>query len=130
MPIRLSNVCTWLSGGQVHFLLQLETRLTEVTRRDSWNVPCRHRSRRCLSSWRATRCSWSRSLLLFYPSVRTPLLGDNTRCFQRPVAVSVPWTQFLRLSSNRLLGSMSCFSGVDLGRSGHVLFIFNRQNKL
>ena len=66
-------------------LLQLETRLTEVTRRE--------------------RCSWSRSLLLFHTSVRASLLGDNMRCFQRPLAVSVQWTQFLR-SSNRLLGSM------------------------
>ena len=86
-------------------LFQLETRLTEVTRRESWDVPCRHISIPCLSSWRAVRCSWSRSLLLFHPSVRTSLLGDNTRCFQRPVAVSVPWTKFLP-SSNRLLGSM------------------------
>ncbi len=51
------------------------------------------------------RCSWLRSLLLVHPSVRASLLGDNTRCFQRPVAVSVPWTKFLP-SSNRLLGSM------------------------
>ena len=35
---------TWLSGGQSIFLLQLENRLTEVTRRDSWLVPCRHRN--------------------------------------------------------------------------------------
>ena len=86
--IRLSETCQNISRqvkcpymvirGQVHFLLQLENRLTEVTR-DSWLVPCRHRSRRCLSCWRAARCSWSRSLLLFHPSVRAPLLGDNTR---------------------------------------------------
>ena len=35
-------------------------------------------------------------MLLFYPSVRAPLLSDNMRCFQRPVAASVPWMQFLR----------------------------------
>ena len=58
---------------------------TEVTRRDGWHVPCRHRSRRCLSCWCAARCSWSRSLLLFHPSVRAPLLGDNTR-FSNPSA--------------------------------------------
>ena len=66
--------------------------------RDSWHVPCRHRSRRCLSCWRAARCSWSRSLLLFHPSVNAPLLGDNTR-----FSVSVPWTQFLlQASSSRV----------------------------
>ena len=39
--------------------------------------PSRHRSRRCLSCWRAARCSWSRSLI---PAAScASLLGDNTR---------------------------------------------------
>ena len=63
------------------FLLQLWTMLTEVTR-DSWHVPCRHRSRRCFSCWRAARCSWSSSRLVFHPSVRVPLLGGFPAIFQ------------------------------------------------
>ena len=84
------------------FLLQLETRLTEVTRRDSWHVPCRHRSRRCLSCWGAARCSWSRSLLLFHPSVRAPLLGDNTQFSDSSVSRGRSFCTI----SNRILRSM------------------------
>ena len=112
VPIRLSETCQNISG-QVKcpymvirrtspLLLQLETSLTEITRRDSWRVSCRHRSRRCLSWWRAARCSWSRGLLLFRPSVRASLLGDNTR-LSNP---SASHRRCFCASSNRFLGSM------------------------
>ena len=125
VPIRLSETCQNISG-QVKcpfmvipwtspFLLQLETRLTEITRRDSWHVPGSHRSRRCLSCWHAARCSWSRSLLLFHPSVRAPFLGDNTR--------SASLGRCFCASSDRLLGSMFVvFLGGRLGPVGACAF--------
>ena len=73
----MSNVRAWLSGGHVHFL-QLATRLTEVTRR---HAPSRHRSRQCISCWRAARCSWSCSLIP--PCSCATLLGDNMRFSRR-----------------------------------------------
>ena len=129
-----SNVRTWLSGGQVHFGLQLETRFTEVTRRDSWHVPCRHRSRRCLSCWHDARCSWSCSLLLFHPSVRASLLSDNTgarRRFSNPSVSRGPVDAvFAPVQIDFYAQCLSYFSRVDFGRSGHVLFIFNWQNEV
>ena len=73
MPIRVSETCQNISGHvkcpcmvirRTCPFLQLATRLTEVTRR---HAPSRHRSRQCISCWRAARCSWSRSLI---PRVR------------------------------------------------------------
>ena len=78
--------------------LNLKLGLLTVTRRDSWHIQCRHRSRRCLSCWRAVcycftsvfvrRC-WAtiRGLLSRRPWART--CGRN-----------------FGASSNRLLGSM------------------------
>ena len=45
---------------------------------------------------RVPACILRPGMLLFYPSVRVSLLSDNMRCFQRLVAASVPWMQFLR----------------------------------
>ena len=44
---------------------------------DCRHAPSRHRSRQCISCWRAARCSWSRNLIP--PCSRAPLLGDNMR---------------------------------------------------
>ena len=98
VPIRLSETCQNISGHvkcpytvirrTSPFLLQLETRLTKVTR-ESWDVPCRHRSRRCLSCWRAAMCSWPHSLVLFVCRCWAIIHGLPIR--QRPVdAVFAP----------------------------------------
>ena len=82
VPIRVSETCQNLSGHVkcpcmvIRWtcpFFQLATRLTGVTRR---HAPSRHRSRQCISCWRAARCSWSRSR---YPPVFALLLDDNTR---------------------------------------------------
>ena len=57
-----SNVRAWLSGGQVHFFYNLQLGLLKL-QEDTSSHAARHRSRRCLSCWRAARCSWSRSLI-------------------------------------------------------------------
>ena len=66
-----------------------------------------------LSCWRAARCSTLQHAVgravCYYPSVRAPLLGDNTR-FSNPWASRggscLLQTAHSCASSNRLLGSM------------------------
>ena len=71
-------------------------------------------------------CSWSRSLLLFHPSVRAPLLGDNTRLSGRFPNPSASRGRSFCTSSSKLLGSMSVmFLRGILWPVGAVLFIFN-----
>ena len=88
------------------FLLQLEIRLTEVTKRQLavWHVPCRHIWRRCVSCWRAAGSSWSHSplrvcrfwvIIHVFVSVGTPGVKS----------ADVARLRFCR-SSNRLLDSL------------------------
>ena len=129
-----SIVRTWLSGGQVNFLLQLETRLTEVTRRDSWHVVLQTYIKRM--SLLLACCKVQLVVQPFRPICYcfTPVFARRcwaiTRSVSRDQSPSASRGRSFCSSSNRLLGSMSCFSGVDFGRSGQVLFIFNRQNEL
>ena len=79
-------------------------------------------------------CSWSCSLLLFHPSVRASLLNDNTGTRRRFSNTSASRGQVDAVFAPVQIGfyaqSWSYFSGVDFGRSEHVLFIFNWQNEL
>ena len=63
----------------------------------------------------------------------TPFLGDITRFSEmghRFKNLSASRGHSFCSNSNRLLGSRSCFSGLVVGRSEPVLFIFNRKNEL
>ena len=79
-------------------------------------------------------CSWSCSLLLFHPSVRASLLSDNTGARRRFSNTSASRGQVDAVFAPVQIGfyaqSWSYFSGVDFGRSEHVLFIFKWQNEL
>ena len=112
--------------------------LTGVTRRDA---PSRHRSRQCISCWRAARCSWSRSR---YP-VFALLLDDNTRFSHdrrrgRGMQSGCVWTRldavfpilqrlvhadFAAVEIGFYAQCWSCFSELDVGWSEPFLFIFN-----
>ena len=118
------------------------SRLTGVTRR---HAPSRHRSRQCISCWRAARCSWSRSR---YPCVRgarccwTIICGFHTIAGGTEHAVGTrldavfPILQhlvdadFAAVKIGFYAQGWSCFSELDVGWSEPFLFIFNRQNEL
>ena len=117
----MSNVRAWLSGGHVHFL-QLATRLTEVTRRHALS---RHRSRSCLSCWRAARCSWSRSLI---PRVRACCWAIIRGFLRRDTIAGAVRTRRNAVFPIGLYAQCwSCFSELDVGWSEPFLFICNRK---